>query len=262
MKKTIIVGLIGIAAIAMTSELTSNPTGAPLGRTGSPADGATCSSSGCHFGTPSPLANVITSNIPASGYVPGQTYTITVTVPGSGNKGFQVSPQKTDGTQLGTLQAGPGTQVNGKYITHTSQRTGTAIWTFNWVAPAAGTGNVTFYGAFAQSRQVTRTSTLSVSEAVSTSVSEMRAFSKVNVYPNPASSEINLAFNLTRNSLTEVRLLDLNGKEISVLHNQTLESGNQTLRLNLPGGLNGGHYFVTLKAEGQMKTLPIFVKAQ
>lgn len=262
MKKTIIASIIGIAAVVMTGELTSNPTGAPLGRTGSPADGATCSSSGCHFGTPSPLANVITSNIPTTGYVPGQSYTITVTVPGSGNKGFQVSPQKTDGTQLGTLQAGPGTQVNGKYITHTAQKTGTAVWNFNWTAPAAGTGNVTFYGAFAQGRSTTRTSSLTVSEAVSTSVSELRAFSKVNVYPNPASSEINLAFNLTRNSQTEVRLLDLSGKEISVLHNQTLEAGNQTLRLSLPGGLNGGHYFVTIKAEGQMKTLPIFVKAE
>lgn len=262
MKKSLIASLIGIAAVVMAGELTSNPTGAPLGRTGSPADGATCSSSGCHFGTPSPLANVITSNIPASGYVPGQSYTITVTVPGSGNKGFQVSPQKTDGTQLGTLQAGPGTQVNGKYITHTAQKTGTAVWNFNWTAPAAGTGNVTFYGAFAQGRSTTRTSSLTVSEAISTSVSELRAFSKVNVYPNPASSEINLAFNLTRNSQTEVRLLDLSGKEISVLHNQTLEAGNQTLRLSLPGGLNGGHYFVTLKAEGQMKTLPIFVKAE
>lgn len=262
MKKIIIALVVGIAAVSMTQELVSNPTGAPLGRTGSPADGATCSSPGCHFGTASPLSNVITSNIPATGYVPGQSYTITVTVPGSGNKGFQVSPQKTDGTQLGSLQAGAGSQVIGKYITHTAPKTGTATWTFGWTAPAAGSGSVTFYGAFAQSRQVTRTNSLTVAEGVSTGVQEVRAFSKVNVFPNPATSEINLNFNLTRNGLTEVRLLDLSGKEIAALYNQTLEAGIQTLRLNLPGGLNGGHYFVTLKAEGQLKTLPLFIKEQ
>ncbi len=262
MKKTILALAFGLTVLSMSYQLISNPTGAPLGRTGSPADGATCSSSGCHFGAPSPLANVITSNIPATGYIPGQSYTITVTVPGSGNKGFQVSPQKTDGTQLGSLQAAAGSQVFGKYITHTTPKTGTAVWSFGWTAPAAGTGSVTFYGAFAQSRQATRTSTLTVSEAIGTSVQEVRAFSKVTIYPNPSTTEVNLAFNLTRNGMTEVRLLDLNGKEISVLHQQVLDAGSQTLKLNLPGGLNGGHYFVTIKAEGQIKTLPIFVKEQ
>ncbi len=147
----------------------SNPDGAPAGRTGSPGDGgATCQASGCHSGSPATVANIITSNVPVTGYVPATTYTITVTVTGTGKKGFQVSPQNTAGTLLGTLTAGTGTKiVSTKYVTHTSAKnTSSAVWTFQWKAPAAGTGNVTFYGAFAITTGTTKKSTLVLKEDV------------------------------------------------------------------------------------------------
>jgi hypothetical protein len=109
---------------------------------------------------------MITSNIPTSGYTPGSTYTITATVTGAGDKGFQISPQNISGTLLGSLIAGTGSKIVGvKYITHTSPKTtNTATWTFQWIAPIAGTGNVTFYGAFAITKYDIRTSTLTVNE--------------------------------------------------------------------------------------------------
>jgi hypothetical protein len=162
--------LLTLSTIIIFSSYTvMYPTGAPAAKTGSPGDGANCTE--CHGGTASTTAGQITSNIPASGYVPGQTYQITATNPltGSGKLGFEVSPQNVAGTQLGTLIAGTGSELTGgtKYVTHSNANTTTNTWTFSWIAPVAGTGAVTFYGAFARNKPgpVTK-STLTVQEAV------------------------------------------------------------------------------------------------
>ena len=141
------------------------PSGAPAGYTGSPGDGQDCAD--CHGGSSAPVTGWITSDIPAAGYSAGNTYNITVTVSGSGAKGFEVSPQDPAGTQLGTLIAGSGSHLTGgtKYVTHNSdQSSNPATWTFQWTAPASGTGDVTLYGAFAVSKNTTKTSTLAVQE--------------------------------------------------------------------------------------------------
>jgi hypothetical protein len=163
--------LAAATVVLFTSGYTlMTPTGAPAAKTGSPGDGSNCTE--CHGGTATTTAGQITSNIPASGYVPGTTYQITATNPltGSGKMGFEVSPQNAAGTQLGTLVAGAGSKLVGgtKYVTHSNANTTTNTWTFSWVAPVAGTGQVTFYGAFARNKPgpVTK-STLVVEEAAS-----------------------------------------------------------------------------------------------
>lgn len=131
--------------------------GAPSGRTGSPGDGANCT--GCHNTNAaiSGSANAeITSTIPATGYIPGQTYTVTATVSGNGlvRFGFEISPQNVSGAQRGTIVVTDptNTQITGvKYITHTTlgtNGTNSRTWNFNWTAPVAGTGAFSFYGAF------------------------------------------------------------------------------------------------------------------
>ncbi|CAN5643356.1 hypothetical protein BH11BAC1_BH11BAC1_21690 [soil metagenome] len=142
---------------ASNNEANSHQNGSPATRTGSPGDGgATCKN--CHSGpTPTTQAGMITSNIPVAGYTGGQTYTITATVSRSGHSkfGFEISPQNITGTQLGTLIVTNTTEMqlvgSGKYITQkTAGTAGTnsRTWLFNWTAPATGTGNVTFFGAF------------------------------------------------------------------------------------------------------------------
>lgn len=150
---------------AYSGDSTDYPGGSPAGYTGSPGDGKDCKQ--CHGGTTAAITNWITSDIPAEGYVAGSTYNITVTVTGSGKKGFQVSPQNSSGDLLGTLTAGTGSELNGggKYVTQSfSVNTNPATWTFGWTAPASGTGEVTFYGAFTLNKPVTKTSSLTVQE--------------------------------------------------------------------------------------------------
>ncbi|MFZ4521273.1 MAG: choice-of-anchor V domain-containing protein [Bacteroidales bacterium] len=146
------------------------PSGAPSGYTGSPGDGQDCHD--CHGGSATAVSGWITTNIPAGGYTAGSTYNITVSVSGSGSKGFQVSPQNAAGTQLGTMVAGSGSETtgSGKYVTHSSSSSSNpATWTFQWIAPASGTGSVTFYGAFCVTKSDTRLSTLTVTESATPS---------------------------------------------------------------------------------------------
>jgi len=141
------------------------PSGSPAGYTGSPGDGHNCTS--CHGGSASNVTGWITSDIPPDGYTPGNSYTITVTLTGSGQKGFQVSPQNVSGTLLGTLTAGTNNHLvgSGKYVTQNAKTNANpATWSFTWTAPAPGTGLVTFYGAFTVSEPVTKLSTLVVNE--------------------------------------------------------------------------------------------------
>src|SRR5436190_21813100 len=146
-------GIISLMVFdAVFNEANSHTSGAAAMRTGSPGDGgATCKN--CHAG-PNPTTEVglITSNIPGTGYVPGQTYSVTATVTRSGHTrfGFEISPQNVAGTKLGTLIVTNGTEMQlvgtGKYITRESAGTagaGSRSWVFNWTAPVAGTGAVT-----------------------------------------------------------------------------------------------------------------------
>jgi hypothetical protein len=143
---------------ALNNKVISSNSGASAARTGSPGDGGlTCTS--CHSGPAAATqTGWITSNIPLGGYVPGSTYTITATAtrPGHVRFGFEISPQTISGSLQGTLVLTNTIETklvgSSKYITHTSSGTsgpgGSRSWNFNWIAPAAGTGDVTFYGAF------------------------------------------------------------------------------------------------------------------
>ncbi len=154
----IFIGIIGLMIVdAGFNKADSHTNGAATAHTGSPGDGgATCNN--CHAGpTPATEAGLITSTIPVSGYTAGQTYTITATVARQDHTkfGFEISPQDLTGNLLGTLILTNTTEMQligtGKYITHQSAGvTGvnSRTWTFDWTAPAAGTGDVTFYGAF------------------------------------------------------------------------------------------------------------------
>ena len=92
---------------------------------------------GCHGGSSSSVS--ISENFP-SGYTPGQTYSIQVSVSGgvSGTHGgFNVEVSK------GTLSTGgnSGVKVSGKSVTHTNKAN--RAWSFDWTAPTSGSGTVT-----------------------------------------------------------------------------------------------------------------------
>ena len=74
-KKTGMIVLTGLSLLFVAFLLKSG--GSPGAKTGSPADGANCTQ--CHGGSPTSVTGWISTTIGESGYVPGETYTITAT---------------------------------------------------------------------------------------------------------------------------------------------------------------------------------------
>lgn len=156
MKNTITFIAIILLTLGLTYNVNSLPEGAPSGYAYDKASNfRTCAYSGCHSGT-SVFADTsiakITSNIPSTGYVPGQTYTFTATVnkPGYVRYGFQASPQDSLGNYKGTMVVTNTTKTkitNTKYITHTTSGNSSSSWSWNWVAPTLGSGQVKMSGA-------------------------------------------------------------------------------------------------------------------
>jgi 1,4-alpha-glucan branching enzyme len=136
--------------------LLGNSTGSIGGKTGSVGDsGINCTQ--CHTGQPQNATSWITTNIPQSGYVPGQTYSITVSGTHTGvvKFGFELTAENASGTKVGTFAITNATQTkltNGnKAVTHTSAGTtptaGSKTWSANWTAPNPAVGPVVFNAA-------------------------------------------------------------------------------------------------------------------
>lgn len=147
-----------IFSIAIVANVFASQSGI-AGRTGSPTE-SNCTS--CHNSYTLNTGGgsiAITHNIPASGYVPGTTYAISVTVAKTGLAlfGFGFEALTASNTSAGTIVVTNTTKMklvtagNGRVnITHkTNGGAGTSplAFSFNWTAPATNLGNITFYSA-------------------------------------------------------------------------------------------------------------------
>jgi hypothetical protein len=254
-----IMAISSVFIIELSSPAGANATGAPSSMTGSPGDGNNCTS--CHSGTATTQAGLITSNIPMTGYVPGQTYTITGSVTESGRTkfGFQISPQNTSGSLKGTMTVTNSTSTqltnSGKYITHkfggTNFISGTASWSFDWTAPSAGSGAVTFYGSFNSTNSNSNTSgdlitlsTLTVSEDITTGIADVtRTSDDFSVYPNPFTDRLYIKNTVNGNAATAVSVMDVYGKEVKKLKGLNSD-GSVDLQ-----ELSNGYYMVRIESE-------------
>jgi hypothetical protein len=240
------------------SETSANSTGAPATRTGSPGDTKSCTT--CHAGTAQNAIGIMSSNIPVTGYVPGSTYMINaVCTDATKNRfGFEISPQNIAGAKLGVLTVTDITRTklvgSGKYITHTSAGTtgtGTISWSFNWTAPAAGTGDVTFYGAFnfsnhnnATSGDLIKLSQFTVSEDLFTGIENISASAQINIYPNPVSDIARIVMPSSIKPET-IRIFALDGKVVRTFENLPT---NENFEMNV-ATLAAGTYYVSLETE-------------
>lgn len=260
----------------------SNVAGAPAGRTGSPFDGGlTCNVSGCHTGFPvGTRPGWITSNIPGTGYVGGQTYTITATAVSSTSCvrfGFEISPQTSTGATAGTVVVTNTTNTklasspNTRWITHTltgssaASTPGTKTWSFNWTAPASGTGTVTFYGAFNRANNSGTslgdsifTSQLIVPEsstAVFENAGEDFSFS---VYPVPAKENLFVYVKSRSNSMAQIELTDISGKIIQKISDVSAPELEHTYSINT-NTLDSGIYFIRLISGSSISVKKIII---
>ncbi|MFH0864922.1 MAG: choice-of-anchor V domain-containing protein [Bacteroidota bacterium] len=225
---------------------------APSGYAGDPAGGSkNCSQ--CHGGSATTVSGIITSNIPGTGYVPGTSYQVTVTLTGTGgNKGFSISPQNSTGVFLGTLISGTGTSLNG--TNHYVRSSGSGIttnpmtWNFNWIAPATGLGPVTFFGAFSIGTGTTLTTTYPVSESTIglTEAADNNSFA---VFPNPVADNLNISYTLNSNSKVVINVYSVDGKRVACILNSEQASGNYAERISIKNLFSKGAYIIELKID-------------
>lgn len=246
-----------IAGLFAFNDPLKNSSGAQAGHTGSPGDGKNCTF--CHGGTAQAITDVFSSNIPLNGYAPGEIYTITVATNGTGRKGFQVSPQNQAGSLLGTLTAGTGNKLVGgdKYVTHSAGVTAPAAqWSFSWTAPAAGTGNVTFYGAFVIGQPNVRLSTMEVTEDESIGIGNIAQI-RWNIFMVPDSRTLKISYQLPESSQVSVLLYDLGGRLIMSRGFGSLPAGDHSEMIFVGSDFPKDIYLAVLRINNKQYTRKI-----
>lgn len=279
---TLVAGVVWVLVfVAGNMPAYSNPTGAPAGAAGAPNDGGipagTCAKSTCHDdGTPIAQAGMITSDIPVTGYVPGQTYTITATV-SAANKvkfGFQVSPQNNAGNTLGTLVVTNANETHlvgaGKYITHknlSNTGAGSRSWAFDWVAPVAGTGTVNFYGSLmvcnndsTNTGDQVYTSVLTAQEDISgVGINDITGERTViSVFSNPGNGSFKLLLdNLKSNAC--IKIFDIGGNLIFNSIYQNNGQKTQQVDVGCYSAVNAGLYVLLVETAAGIEVRKLVV---
>ena len=131
----------------------------PDEKTGAPNE-STCAQAGCHAANElNASGGSVMLTIPET-YIPSEVYTIVVNLSRSGQSrwGFEMTALDADGARAGSFKAddAANTQVSDtnskQYIQHTSNGTAQGtndahMWEFQWTAPDADIGTITFYVA-------------------------------------------------------------------------------------------------------------------
>jgi hypothetical protein len=235
----------------------------PSGYCNDPRNGRkTCKTTGCHPTLSAASWSSITSDVPGSGYIPGNTYTITATVTRASHTkfGFEISDQTLAGLTGGAL-ANINTAVqirdslSNHYAGHTSTgTTGTSgfhTWQFHWVAPASGTGMVRFFGAF----NVTNNNNGDLGDTIvldSMTVTEsIMGLNPINdfqsnfrIFPNPASNFLSVETNVGQSSDIEVMLVNARGANTTLLFSEKNFAGDFRNTFDLQGKYSAGIYFL------------------
>ena len=211
---------------------TTKFTGSPGGKTGSPSDDSNCTA--CHnsFNIINKDA-WISTNIPESGYTPGNTYEIKIDAyhKGSVRIGFEITSE-TAGKKIGnwSLIDTIKTQfTNGiTAVTHTAKGTvanDSVRWIMKWIAPQATTGDVVFYAAVNATNsdissggdQVYLTSTRVKEEGTAGIKDVFTDKNAFRLWPNPAADFLNISIK-EHSKMTLVEIINLQGKVLKKIN--------------------------------------------
>jgi hypothetical protein len=75
-----------------------------------------------------------------------------------------------------------------------------------------------------------------------------KLLSNVEVYPNPITDQINMKYNISRNSNVTIKMVDVLGNNVMTLFSQRVEPGEQVLNRAVSAKLNRGFYFIRVVA--------------
>lgn len=85
------------------------------------------------------------------------------------------------------------------------------------------------------------------------------SFSLGSAFPNPATNDVTIAFNLKNSKNVKVTLVNLLGQEVMAIANDTFAAGANEVKFNV-NNLNSGVYFYTMTVDGVSQSQKIMVK--
>jgi hypothetical protein len=273
MKKSIIISAIMLPGMFLIfSSNSSGPASSGNGiRNSGPGSNGTCGS--CHGGGAGTttinisLAEKATGTAANGVYKPGVVYTVTL----SGNNpnlpffGFQLSAATGANQQAGAFgNLGGNKHISNlsglqivEHSTNIAKVNGVYTATFDWTAPTAGKGTVTFYGIIngvnddngTNGDRTSAPAAISLTEQPGqTSINDMEQYHDLKLYPNPASDVLHIRSESIANGKYDIRILDINGRTVF----------NSSERLNFSAGwtvslksLKPGVYFLRVEGNGQ-----------
>jgi len=278
MKKKITLTLLAVVAVAaMSFDILSS--GGKAGKTGAYTEG-NCTSCHSDYAVNSGTGSIAITASPllTNGYVPGTKYTITVTVSQTGLSlfGFDFEALTNATTNGGTISLlSPSTDV--KTLASSTRldavQTGTGnntanshAFSFYWTAPATGSGTVTFYTAGLAANgdgdtpgDYCYTTSLALSENTSGIAESAASNFNFSVSPNPASSNLNVKFNLNQASTVDMNMFDITGKKVANLISDKSINGNINKSFNI-STYQKGVYFIELKINDKTSVQKIVIK--
>ncbi len=264
MKRNLLLQLliIGIGAFIWMSHSAGRAADKNQGNTGAPGDAtATCGSSGCHAGSSITVDLDIAvmdgnSNM-VSNYVPGETYTVRVTVNQTGGNnpaafGYQLvaltdsDNQSTESfsNPASNVQIANATSTGRTYAEHNGP-SNTNTFDVEWTAPAAGSGSVTFYSAGngvngngMSSGDGASTASMTLNEGTSSNFNPTALKWELKLFPNPVRESINISANELLNGEYTITVVDMMGRVVKSF-NSPIVDGNLSFDAN---DLKTGHY--------------------
>lgn len=235
------------------------------GNTGAPSEGQTCRN--CHgsrFGTTVSISIRDTSGSTVTQYNAGDTLEVKVdinTSSGSPSRyGFQIVSLDSNNNGINSWTSPSSnakivaiTRTGRTYAEHNGPST-TSSFTSKWVAPASGTGTITFYagGVAANNNRGTsgdggNTTSLTLTENVVTSLNKLSQTVEAAVFPNPVYELLNLQFESLPKDVIEVELFDQNGRLVMA----TSMPPQMTYQLDL-NTIDRGIYFMAVSERNKM----------
>lgn len=278
MKKTLLsFFVLSLSLISLNILLSSSSNGraffANSGNTGAPSESTTCRS--CHgtgFGTTVSVTVKDTSGNSVSQYKPGDTLDVEFKVNTSSGfpsrYGFQAvtltssngAYNNWDSPSSNTRKASVGTR---SYVEHNGTSS-TSTFNSKWVAPTAGTGTITFYvgGAAVNNNGSTggdggNTTSLSLTENLTTSIEEISTKDDAKIYPNPVYDEMRIQFKNPTKKKTDIEITDVSGRLL--LEQNIASDGNEYTSVNV-SGLERGLYIMIVRSQGRLVYQSKFLK--
>ncbi|MFK7935181.1 MAG: choice-of-anchor V domain-containing protein [Saprospiraceae bacterium] len=245
-------------------------------RTNGPAADGFCGNSFCHDdGQFSPTLDIqlLADGTPVENYVPGETYTLAVTINASGSPaeyGFQAVALDESDANTGSF----GTPVSGQQITTLGN--GNSYWEhqgaqntnafeIEWTAPADAAGAITFYSAGIAANDGNGSggdgaanSSLSVAPMVSSVFGVEALPVQVQISPNPVQDIANVQISTAERSELQLNIFNTNGQ---LVQNQTanVAAGDHQLEVNTTD-LAAGIYHLQLTDGERVKTVKMLKK--